>query len=376
MRHAFARTSGEYFTIFDADFAPRPDYLWDLLPYLVRDTRVAIAQSPQAFDYPESTYDQAPLAYAASLIQEDFYRRTQVGLDTHNATVCVGSNAVYRRSALQLVDGTVPIEHSEDLHTGFAMVAAGYKVKYIPLQLAFGGVPAELGAWVRQQIRWCQGSLALVPMRKFWAATINPATRIAYLSGWLYYHSSFVTILAPYLTYVLFWKNIAITPWVTLFYIPVILTNFVFFPRFRTREFRPALLYVYWLLTYIHIFTIWGHLTKATRAWVPTAAKHAPKTEQRRVLDLVSLNLVTHAGLLLPLLVLGRIDFSNPTVVLVFGWLTLELVKPALILIYTWFRLEKILPERYTSWLWSPGFWELSLGVSLGVVLGTSLLLN
>ena len=376
IRYAFARTKGEYFTIFDADFAPLPEFLYELLPYLIRDKRVAIVQSPQAFEYPESTYAEAPLAYGASLIQEDFYRRTQVGLDTHNATVCVGSNALYRRQALSLVRGAAPIEHSEDLHTGFAMVSAGYKIKYVPLRLAFGGVPDKLGAWVRQQIRWCQGSLALVPTRKFWQASINPATKIAYTSGWLYYYSSFVTLLSPYLTYLVLWQNVSIAPWVGLFYIPVILTNWVFFPRFRTREFRLSLIYVYWLLTYIHVYTIWGHLRRNSPAWVPTASTHTRKTEQQRVLDLVSLNLATHSGLLLPLLVLGRIDFANPALLLVFFWLLLELWKPIALLLYTWVRIENIVPARYTGWLWSRGFWELSLSLSTGLVLGLGLLMN
>ena len=48
LRYAFARTSGEYLVIFDADFAPRPDFLAETLPYL-DDPAIAIVQTPQFF---------------------------------------------------------------------------------------------------------------------------------------------------------------------------------------------------------------------------------------------------------------------------------------------------------------------------------------
>lgn len=376
IRHAFARTDSEYFTIFDADFAPRSDYLNELLPYLVRNPQIAIVQSPQAFDYPETTNRTAPLAYAAHLIQEDFYRRTEVGLDTHNATVCVGSNAVYRRSVLQKVGGSAPIEHSEDLHTGFAMVKAGYKVKYIPLLLAFGGVPGDLGSWVRQQIRWCQGSLALVPTLDFWRAKINPATKIAYTSGFLYYYSSFITLLTPYLTYVVLYLRIPLAPNIIWFYLPVIVTNWIFFPRFRTKPFRFSLLYVYWLLNYIHVLTILQHLTKTTAQWIPTASSKTNKSEQRKVLDLVSFNLAVHLGLIGPLLLQRRVDFSRPISWLVFGWLILEVIKPVLILAYSWLRIEKIIAKSLFENAFSRRNQEFGLSVILGILLSLSVALG
>src|SRR5207245_1090587 len=48
LRYAFARTSGEYLVIFDADFAPRPDFLAETLPYM-DDPATAIVQTPQFF---------------------------------------------------------------------------------------------------------------------------------------------------------------------------------------------------------------------------------------------------------------------------------------------------------------------------------------
>ena len=48
LRHAFARSDGDYLVIFDADFAPRRDFLAETLPYL-DDPGIAIVQTPQFF---------------------------------------------------------------------------------------------------------------------------------------------------------------------------------------------------------------------------------------------------------------------------------------------------------------------------------------
>lgn len=49
--------------------------------------------------------------------------------DRFHATVCVGSCAVYRRAAVEPFGGVAPIEHSEDMYTGFKMAELGYRVR-------------------------------------------------------------------------------------------------------------------------------------------------------------------------------------------------------------------------------------------------------
>lgn len=53
----------------------------------------------------------------------------QVNLDRFNASVCVGSCGVYRRTAVEPFGGVAPIEHSEDMYTGFKMSEIGFKVR-------------------------------------------------------------------------------------------------------------------------------------------------------------------------------------------------------------------------------------------------------
>jgi cellulose synthase/poly-beta-1,6-N-acetylglucosamine synthase-like glycosyltransferase len=47
LRWAFARTEGDFFVIFDADFCPRFDFLLETVPELMGRDDVAIVQTPQ-----------------------------------------------------------------------------------------------------------------------------------------------------------------------------------------------------------------------------------------------------------------------------------------------------------------------------------------
>lgn len=123
LRWAFARTDGDFFAIFDADFCPRPDFLRELVVEHMADEGTAIVQSPQFF---RVTPEQTWVEQGAGATQELFYRVVQVNRNKWGASICVGSNAVYRRAALEAVGGTAEIGFSEDVHTGYVCVVVSW----------------------------------------------------------------------------------------------------------------------------------------------------------------------------------------------------------------------------------------------------------
>lgn len=112
LRWAFARTQGDFFAIFDADFCPRPDFLNEIMPIHLEKTDTAIVQTPQFFRISD---DQTWVEQGAGAVQELFYRVVQINRNRWGASICVGSNAVYRREALVEVGGTAEIGFSEDV---------------------------------------------------------------------------------------------------------------------------------------------------------------------------------------------------------------------------------------------------------------------
>lgn len=186
LRHAFKKTTGELIVIFDADFCPRPDFLKETVPYFGID-KTAIVQTPQFF---RMTSEMNWLHLGAAYTQELFYRLIQVNRNHFGGSICVGTNAVYRRTALEPFGGTAAIGYSEDVHTGFNVVNNGWDLKYIPINLACGVCPDSLSSFFIQQYRWCMGSITLFCNKEFWRSRLTFMQKVCYLTGMLYYITS------------------------------------------------------------------------------------------------------------------------------------------------------------------------------------------
>lgn len=215
LRYGFERTRGEFIAILDADFRPRGDFLNELLPYFDTDPSVGIVQSPQYFDVsPEQNW----IERGAGAVQELFYRAVQVSRQASGGAICVGSNAIYRRAALNQIGGTALIEHSEDVHTGFNLRMKGWKLRYVPVVLAKGLCPDDLESFFKQQYRWCMGSMSLMTSANFWRTSLPLMTRLCYLSGFMYYiHTAIYAVMMP------------VVPLVMLYAIPeqIVLANYL-----------------------------------------------------------------------------------------------------------------------------------------------------
>ena len=163
LRHLYHTTSGEFAVVFDADFCPRADFLLELMPYF-DDPKTGIVQSPQFF---RVLSEQHWLERGAGAVQEFFYRSVQSARQQWgDSAICVGTNAIYRRDALDDNGGTTQIEHSEDVHTGFDLRRLGWNLRYVPAVLATGVCPDDKAAFMRQQYRWCAGSMSLTFSRE------------------------------------------------------------------------------------------------------------------------------------------------------------------------------------------------------------------
>lgn len=234
MRHAFRRSSSDFIAVFDADFCPRPDFLLELMPYMTED--VAIVQSPQFFSV---TPDQTWVERGAGYIQEFFYRIVQVSRNTWSAAICVGSNAIYRRAALEPHGGTYPIAYSEDVHTGFMVTNDGWRVSYVPLCLAKGTCPNDVKSFFLQQYRWATGSLSLMMNPTFWRSRLSVMQKMCYFSGQLYYLSTGVGVVLNQLpSLVLIWFYPELVFWFNAaFTLPSFLFSFVVIPLWTKHPF-------------------------------------------------------------------------------------------------------------------------------------------
>jgi cellulose synthase (UDP-forming) len=275
LRHGFHYSqplAHEFIVIFDADFRPRLDFLSELLPYFYEDPTVGLVQSPQYFDV---GHNQSWLERGAGSVQEFFYRFSQVARQSHDAAICVGTNAIYRRDALNEVGGTALIGHSEDVHTGFNLRMAGWKLQYVPLILAKGTCPDNLSGFFRQQYRWCMGSMSLLGSKKFWITTMPMRSRFCYFTGFCYYLHTAITLLVFPLVplYLLLFAPGEVVAINYLWLAPALTYSFMLFPLWHKSDYGAETWAVKHVYSWAHLIALFDALRHRPMGWTPTGAK-------------------------------------------------------------------------------------------------------
>jgi cellulose synthase (UDP-forming) len=268
LRYAFARTSAEYLAIFDADFAPRPDFLAETLPYM-DDPKIAIVQTPQYF---RGSSTQTWIERAAGPIQEVFYRTVQVARNRLDAAVCCGTSAVYRRAALEPQGGPTLIPYAEDVHTGLDVRRAGWSITYLPILLSTGICPDNLDAFVRQQYRWCSGNVGIVFSWRLWSIPMRIPARLAYISGFFYYaYTALLTFFGPVIPVVMLAflpDQVKLRNFIVL--LPAMFTGFVLYPLWHRARFGPGIWPLGIARGWAHVFAIWDGAWGKSMSWHPT----------------------------------------------------------------------------------------------------------
>ncbi|KAF9012615.1 nucleotide-diphospho-sugar transferase [Cyathus striatus] len=281
LRYAFARTDGDFFTIFDADFCPRSDFLMCLLPYMKAHEDIAIVQSPQFF---RPSKKHTWVEQGASSTQELFYRIVQVNRDRWEAAICVGSNAIYRRSALLEVGGTAEIGHSEDVHTGFYASTRGWRLKYVPLALACGVCPDNPRAFFSQQMRWCSGSTTLLTNPDFWKSKLSIIQKVCYMSGMMYYTAAGLMIfLVPIPGILMLWLKPTLVMWYNFAYaFPSIIYSLIIFRLWSRQMYNFNVNYVFIIQQYAYFMAVKDRIFGTTANWVPSGDSSSHEKGQKK----------------------------------------------------------------------------------------------
>ncbi|HXZ73364.1 MAG TPA: cellulose synthase catalytic subunit [Streptosporangiaceae bacterium] len=268
LRYTFARTSAEYLVIFDADFAPRPDFLAETMPYM-DDPATGIVQTPQFF---RASAAQTWIENAAGSIQEVFYRAVQVARNRFDAAACVGTSAVYRRAALEPYGGPTLIPYAEDVHTGLDVRLGGWSIVYLPIVMSTGICPNNLDSFVRQQYRWCTGNAGIVFSRRLWAIDMTIPARLTYISGFLYYaYTGLLCFFGPLLPIVMLAflpGQVRLRNFIIL--APAMISGFVLYPLWHRSAYGPSVWPLGIARGWAHVFAIWDSAWGRTMSWHPT----------------------------------------------------------------------------------------------------------
>jgi cellulose synthase/poly-beta-1,6-N-acetylglucosamine synthase-like glycosyltransferase len=280
LRYGFENSTGDLIAVFDADFVPRRDFLFELAPYF-DDQSVAIVQSPQFFD---STKAMNWLQRAAGATQILFYRWVQASRDHCGAAICVGTSALYRRSALERSGGFAQIEHSEDVHTGVNLLAVGYRLRYVPTVVSKGICPDKFSQFMTQQYRWCTGSMSLLFSKRFHRMDLSFMQKLCFWSGFLYYITTavnvFVMLIPPIVMGYFAAGQVRMSNYVFVALALIVRQTVVPIITLE-RESLLGLARIQTTYSFAHAVALWDVLRGRTDSWVATGTSASSRTATR-----------------------------------------------------------------------------------------------
>lgn len=166
---------------------PKSNFLEEMIGYFA-DVKMGFVQAPQVF------YNPDPFQYNLKLYNKthnelDFFMRdVQRGRGCYNAVLHVGTNAVFRRCAIDEIGGIPTGSLTEDTATGMLIQAKGYKSVFVNKVLATGLSVESFKNLVKQRERWCRGNIQV--LKKWNPLTIrglNTLQRILYFDGLIYW---------------------------------------------------------------------------------------------------------------------------------------------------------------------------------------------
>jgi cellulose synthase/poly-beta-1,6-N-acetylglucosamine synthase-like glycosyltransferase len=153
---AMKDASGEYIGIFDADFAPEPNWLRRTIPALTAHPQLAFVQTRwQHMNRSQNIITAAQaLALDGHFVVEQQARSASGFMQNFN-----GSGGIWRRAAIEDAGGWQPDTVTEDLDLAYRAQLAGWRGSYINGIGAPAELPPVMTGFKRQQRRWAKGSI-------------------------------------------------------------------------------------------------------------------------------------------------------------------------------------------------------------------------
>jgi len=182
---------GEFIAVFDADFAPPPDFLKRLIPYFFAYPKAGMVQARWGHLNP----DQSALTHAQALALDGHFVIEQTTRFRSGLLFSFnGSGGIWRRACIESVGGWQADTLVEDLDLSYRAQMNGWQLLYAPEVIVPAEVPPHLAAFKQQQFRWARGSVQA--LRKLLGALwTRPLTWPQRIGGTIH--------LSSYLAYVL-----------------------------------------------------------------------------------------------------------------------------------------------------------------------------
>ncbi|TSB45449.1 glycosyltransferase [Alkalicoccobacillus porphyridii] len=307
LNHALTKSKGEIVVTMDADMVPQANFLERTIGQFT-DEKMVFVQAPQVF------YNDDPFQY--NLFFEDritneqdfFMRHLEQGKDRFNATMYVGSNALFRRTALEEVGGFATGVITEDMATGMLLQSDNRNSAFINETLAVGLSPETYADLLKQRDRWCRGNIQVI--RKWNPLTLKGLSfmqRLLYMDGihyWFFGLYKMVFLLAPllFLVFNIYSLEVSFNE-LLWFWVPAFLSSQLMFKALADKKRTVLWSHVYEvaMAPYMAISVLSEIFLK--KKFKFNVTRKGVQTDQRRFLWMTSMPYLVLAGLTVAALV-------------------------------------------------------------------------
>ena len=165
---ALVEARGDFIVIFDADFEPPPDFLYQTMPHFLADPDLGVVQTRWGY---LNEADSALTAVQALALDKHFVVEQTVRFRANLFPKFNGTAGVWRRACLEDAGGWQADTVCEDLCLSTRAVLKGWGFRFLPQVVVPAELPTTINAYRNQQARWAKGSTQC--LRKFGRAIVR-----------------------------------------------------------------------------------------------------------------------------------------------------------------------------------------------------------
>jgi len=155
LQDAMPAARGDFIAIFDADFAPPPDFPRRLLPHF-DDPRTGLVQAR----WGHLNRERSLLTRAQSMgIDGHFAIEQSARCSNHLFLNFNGTAGIWRRDCVLDAGGWTADTLTEDLDLSYRAQLRGWRIEYVPEVVVPAELPTTYSAFKSQQFRWAKGSI-------------------------------------------------------------------------------------------------------------------------------------------------------------------------------------------------------------------------
>lgn len=253
LNYALTKTSGEIIVTQDADMVPKREFLQRTLGHFSKEL-VGFIQTPQTFFNSDIFQHNLYLDGEINNEQDFFMRSLEEGKDRFNAVLYVGSNALFRRAALDSIGGFTTGVITEDMATGLLLQNNGWEGVFVNEALASGLSPETLADYVKQRDRWGRGNVQVIKKYR-----LNTLKKLSFMQKWFYLDGvmfwyaglyKLIFLLSPFLYLVFNISSLKTTlAQLVIFWLPAFLSGSLMYKSVARKKYNSFISNIYELVT-------------------------------------------------------------------------------------------------------------------------------